>query len=319
MKDSLYAIDRGNYPLSSYIARCAQLAMCLEVSASPKPGNIDRHNDYDDTRYEHFLASATGIYPVIEEASSETKGIGKFIRNAVIESARWQRGGNTHFGAFILLIPLAMAAGELIQEDEPFSIQQLVECAYRIAKNTDTSDSVNFYSCFEAAAVKVNPADEFDLQNKEAIDELNEKDMSLYKLMDIARGYDLIANEWVTGFKKCANCAEIIIGAMNGNLCLSKVKADINDVTVYAFLKTLAENEDSFINTKYDNETAAYVSEQARIIVKEIYKKNQDFNTILPLIKKLDEELLEKKINPGSTADIVIAGLFISLLAGVRF
>jgi triphosphoribosyl-dephospho-CoA synthase len=37
------------------------------------------------------------------------------------------------------------------------------------------------------------------------------------------------------------------------------------------------------------------------------------------MIKKLDSELLEKKINPGSTADIVIAGLFISLLAGVRF
>ncbi len=318
MKDSLYAIDRGNYPLSSYIARCAQLAMCLEVSASPKPGNIDRHNDYEDTRYEHFLASATGIYPVIEEASSKTEGVGKFIRNAVTESVRWQRGGNTHFGAFILLMPLAMAAGEILQEDEPFTIQQLIECAYRIAKNTDTSDSVNFYSCFEAAGVKVNPADEFDLQNKEAIGELNEKDMSLYKLMDIARGYDLIANEWVTGFKRCGACAEIIIDGMNGNLN-PKVKADINDVAVYAFMKTLAENEDTFISTKYDNETAAYVSGQAKLIIEEIYKTNEDFNTILPLIKKLDEELLERKINPGSTADIVIAGLFISLLAGVRF
>lgn len=318
MKDSLYAIDRGNYSLSSYIARCAQLAMCLEVSASPKPGNIDRHNDYEDTRYEHFLASATGIYPVIEEASSKTEGVGKFIRNAVTESVRWQRGGNTHFGAFILLMPLAMAAGEILQEDEPFTIQQLVECAYRITKNTDTSDSVDFYSCFEAAGVKVNPASEFDLQNKEAIDELNEKDMSLYKLMDIARGYDLIANEWVTGFKRCDACAEIIIDGMNGNLN-PKVKADINDVAIYAFLKTLAENEDTFISTKYDNETAAYVSGQATLIIEEIYKTNEDFNTILPLIKKLDEELLEKKINPGSTADIVIAGLFISLLAGVRF
>jgi triphosphoribosyl-dephospho-CoA synthase len=61
------------------------------------------------------------------------------------------------------------------------------------------------------------------------------------------------------------------------------------------------------------------VSGQARIIINEIYKNNEEFNTLLPLIKKLDEELLEKKINPGSTADIVIAGLFISLLAGVRF
>ena len=50
-----------------------------------------------------------------------------------------------------------------------------------------------------------------------------------------------------------------------------------------------------------------------------MYKIGEDFNSILPLIGKLDEELLQKKINPGSTADITIAGLFISLLAGVRF
>jgi triphosphoribosyl-dephospho-CoA synthase len=37
------------------------------------------------------------------------------------------------------------------------------------------------------------------------------------------------------------------------------------------------------------------------------------------LIERLDQELLRKKINPGSTADIAIAGLFIALLAGVRF
>ncbi|MFQ6121147.1 MAG: triphosphoribosyl-dephospho-CoA synthase, partial [Methanosarcinales archaeon] len=30
----------------SYIARCAQLAMILEVSATPKPGNVDRDHDY---------------------------------------------------------------------------------------------------------------------------------------------------------------------------------------------------------------------------------------------------------------------------------
>jgi triphosphoribosyl-dephospho-CoA synthase len=36
-------------------------------------------------------------------------------------------------------------------------------------------------------------------------------------------------------------------------------------------------------------------------------------------VEKFDELLLEKGLNPGSTADIVIAGLFISLLGGLRF
>ena len=318
MIDSLYTTDRGDYPLPGHIARCAQLAMTLEVSASPKPGNIDRYSDYDDTRYEHFLASAIAIHPVIEEAVSCENGVGRLIRNAVNESVRWQKGGNTHFGAFLLLIPFAMAAGELFEEDETFTIQQLTECAYRVVKNTTTTDSVDFYSCFEAAGVKVNTVDEFDLQNINAIEDLNKKDMSLYKLMDIARGYDIIANEWVTGFRRCARCAEIIIDCMNG-LGSPKLKADINDVTIYAFLKILSENEDTFISTKYDTDTALYVSDRAKGILEEMYNIGEDFNSILPLIREMDLELLQKKINPGSTADITITGLFISLLAGVRF
>ena len=99
-----------------------------------------------------------------------------------------------------------------------------------------------------------------------AVDELHENDMSLYKLMDIARGYDIIANEWVTGFKRCARCAELIIDGMNG-LESPKLEADINNVTVYAFLKMLSENEDTFISTKYDTDTALYVSEKAKVIL----------------------------------------------------
>jgi triphosphoribosyl-dephospho-CoA synthase len=103
---------------ASHIARCAQLAMLLEVSASPKPGNIDRDHDYEDTRYEHFLASAVGVHPVMEEAARSNAGLGHLIRDAVCQSVSWQSGGNTHFGAFILLIPLAMAAGNLLSENQ---------------------------------------------------------------------------------------------------------------------------------------------------------------------------------------------------------
>ncbi len=318
MIDSLYTIDKGNYSLPAHVARCAQLAMCLEVSASPKPGNIDRHDDYVDTRYEHFLASAASIYPVIEESVSNEKGVGRLIKSAVMESARWQKGGNTHFGAFILLIPLAMAAGEVLQEDGTFTIQQLTECAHRMVRNTDTTDSVDLYSCFGSAGVKVNAVDEFDLRNSDAVDELVKKDMTLYRLMDSARGYDIIANEWVSGFRRCGLCAELIIDGMNG-MYSPKVLPDINDVIVFAFLNILSGNEDTFISTKHDTETAAHVSEKAKNIIEEMYKSDNDLISILSLIEELDDELLEKKINPGSTADIVIAGLFISLLTGVRF
>jgi len=36
-------------------------------------------------------------------------------------------------------------------------------------------------------------------------------------------------------------------------------------------------------------------------------------------IRTFDEELLREGVNPGSTADIIIAGIFISLYEGMRF
>jgi triphosphoribosyl-dephospho-CoA synthase len=42
-------------------------------------------------------------------------------------------------------------------------------------------------------------------------------------------------------------------------------------------------------------------------------------DNILPEICNFDEDLLARNINPGSTADIIIGGLFIALLGGMRF
>jgi len=87
--------------------------MILEVSATPKPGNIDRDHNYTDTRFEAFPASAVGVYPILEKAAISDSGVGELIHKSVTESSKWQSGGNTHFGAFILLIPLVMAGEDV--------------------------------------------------------------------------------------------------------------------------------------------------------------------------------------------------------------
>ena len=72
----------------------AQLAMMLEVCASPKPGNVDRCHDYPDTRLEHFLASTLMVRPVLERAEQRAAGIGTLIREAV--QATSCHGGGKH-------------------------------------------------------------------------------------------------------------------------------------------------------------------------------------------------------------------------------
>ena len=325
---------------ASYIARCIQLAMVMEVSAYPKPGNVDRNHDYEDTRFEHFLASAVSIHPVMENAAKSKTGVGSFIHNAVRESAKWQNGGNTHFGAFILLVPLAMAAGDIVQKKHEFTIEELVSCAHEIVKGTNTQDAIEFYKSFETAKVRVNPVDEFDLQDLGSLRALDENGTTLYDLMEISRDYDLIANEWVNGFKRCANCGEMLIthlrdfvesGQFGQSDQLSQSgqssqssqsvisKLDVNDAVVYAFMKILSENRDTFIQTKFDESTADSVSRRARDILLKFEQHEMDFDSVRLAVEEFDDELLQKGINPGSTADIVIAGLFIAFFGGVRF
>ncbi|MDI9394015.1 MAG: triphosphoribosyl-dephospho-CoA synthase [Euryarchaeota archaeon] len=323
----------------SLIARCAQLAMLLEVSASPKPGNVDREHNYPDTCFEHFLASSVAVYPVLELAAKNRERIGALLRSAVYESSAWQQGGNTHFGAFLLLIPLSMAAGELSREQsssgkEGFRLEigeyeELASRAHSFVRSTDCEDAVDFYRAFGHAGVRVNSVDEFDLKDPGSTADLRKQNITLYTLMDIARDYDLIANEWVSGFRLCLECAKSILGfmharnygaeALTGSICSG---TGINEAVVYTFLKLLSMHRDTFIQTKFDAETADYVSSRAGKILSDWEtsgKTANDFVFILPEIQEFDSELLEKRINPGSTADIIIAGLFIALLGGLRF
>lgn len=288
------------YSDPSHIARCAQLAMILEVSATPKPGNIDRDHNYTDTRFEHYLASAVGVYPIMEKAARSESGVGALIREAVAESGKWQKGGNTHFGAFLLLIPLVMAAGRCAK------ITSLQWHARRVLRETTVEDAVEFYKAFSEAKVKVKPVEELDLGDTASIDKIKAQGLTLFNLMEISSSYDIIAEEWTNGFERSFECAASIRNKLK--------KHGINDAVVLTFMELLSSNKDTFIQTKFDRKKAEEVSMQA----KEILQKG-DIEGIRNDIRSFDEILLKDGINPGSTADIIIAGLFVSLFEGMRF
>lgn len=284
----------------SHIARCAQLAMILEVSATPKPGNIDRDHNYTDTRFEHFLASAVGVYPILEKAAGSNSGVGSLIHEAVVESSKWQKGGNTHFGAFILLIPLVMAAG--VCENKTCLKTQV----QTVVRETTVEDAIELYRAFSRARVKVKPVDDLDLGDTASLDKIQEQGLTLFNLMEISSSYDMIADEWTSGFRKTFECAESIQNKIK--------KHGINDAVVLTFMELLSRNKDTFIQTKFDSKKAEEVSLRA----KEILQKG-DMDGIRDEIRSFDEELLRKGINPGGSADIIIAGLFVSLFGGMRF
>ncbi|MCW3141702.1 MAG: triphosphoribosyl-dephospho-CoA synthase [Methanophagales archaeon] len=282
-----------------YVARSAQLALLLEVSAYPKPGNVSRTHDFKDTRYEHFLASSVAVYPVLREAAVRSEGVGELVGKGVEESIKWQSGGNTHFGALLLLIPLAMAAGAC----ESFDMGEIKRKAKEVMLNTNVDDAVEVYRAFPKAKVKVRTdVPELDVMDENSLKEIKEKKLSLYEILTISASYDLISRELVRGFEKTFGYASLLMDFAT--------KRSINDAIAHAYLRFLSEEEDTFVKMKFGTEKSKYVLERAKEIVNSGYVRKE--------IEEFNEVLIREGINPGSTADIIAAALFVDILGGLR-
>ncbi|WOF16311.1 triphosphoribosyl-dephospho-CoA synthase [Methanoplanus sp. FWC-SCC4] len=261
-------------------AENAQLAMMLEVCAEVKPGNVDRHHDYEDTSLQHFLASTIFVRPVFKRAENSSDNIGRLIYDAV-SVTNTHSGGNTHFGAFILLIPLIAGGG--------------IKGAKEIVKNTTVDDAVMFYRAFGLTKVRMKDSDlEMDVNDPSATDSLIENNTTLYDVMEYSSTVDMVAAEWINGFSLTRKTADFLKNSDNGQ------KAIID-----AFMNLLASETDTFVVKKLGSKTAEKLKNKA--------KEALDGNISL---EELDRICLLKGINPGSLADITIAGIFVALMEG---
>mgnify|MGYP001767547203 CR=1 FL=1 len=254
----------------------AQMAMMLEVCAYPKPGNVDRCHDYPDTVLEHFLASTILARPAFEEAECGTGRIGEIIGHAV-KDTNCHAGGNTHFGAFILLIPLVYGNG--------------IPGAMEAIAKTDTSDAVAFYKAFALTAVRMNETDELDVNDPNALAVIRERDMTLLDIMQHSAVNDMVAREWVTGFPLSRRGADLLKAAGPGRKAI-----------VEAFLTLLATEPDTFIIKKH----GAEVAKETMLAAREVLDGKRT-------VEDLDQEMIQRGINPGSLADITIAAIYLAL------
>ena len=257
----------------------AQLAMMLEVCAYPKPGNVDRCHDYPETRLEHFLASVIFARPALEEAESGVGRIGEIIKHAVRDT-NCHEGGNTHFGAFILLIPLLYGKG--------------IEGALSAVEKTDVSDAVAFYKAFAMTSVKMNATDDLDVHDPHTLTIIRDREMTLLDVMRHSAANDMVAREWITGFPLSRRGADLLKQYGPGRQAIVKT-----------FLTLLASETDTFIVKKHGLAVAHEVMLNARDVIEGKHS-----------FEEFDADCIAHDINPGSIADILIASLFIALEEG---
>lgn len=271
-------------------AQRGQLALLLEVCGTPKPGNVDRHHDYPDLRFEHFLAGAIGAYNGLVTAANGG-ALGSAFEDAICGMSQ-QTGGNTQFGALLLITPMVRTAAD--GDIAPDAITDVVE-------RTTVEDAANFYRAFEHVDVAVaDPPDAYEdldvRRGSGAIEAIETRGLTLYDVMELSAPVDGVAREWTTGFDR----------SFDAGARLLEGDGPVPDRTARVFLELLADEPDTFIEKTHDEATATEATRRARLARDgEIHPSD------------LAAEFIEREINPGTTADIVAGGLFIALDRGL--
>ena len=265
-------------------SECAQLAMMLEVCAWKKPGNVDRCHDYTETWLEHFLATMIFSRLALEDAERAQRSIGEIFYDAVAASS-YHSGGNTHFGAFLLLIPLIYGKS--------------IAGADAAVKNTTTADAILFYQAFSKTAVRVREGDDtYDIHDPTVYDRLRADGQTMYSLMEYSKEFDMVAREWTNSFTLSQWTASQLWNA-------HERKYTGRDSISRVFLQLMAKEPDTFIAKKWGIEEAEAVQQKAHAVLAGSIS-----------LDAFDAECIAKGINPGSLADIMIAGLYLALVDG---
>jgi triphosphoribosyl-dephospho-CoA synthase len=267
----------------------AQLALLLEVAGTPKPGNVDRDREYESLRFEHFLAGAVGAGDGLR-AAERGEPLGAAFERSV-DGMSNQEGGNTQFGCLLHLVPLvsAASAGELT----PDGVRD--RCAA-----TTVADACAFYRAFEHVDVAVDDLpDDSPLpdvrRGAAATADVRARDLTLWDVMTASAASDANADEWTTGFPRTFAAAEGVL-ADDG---------PATDRVARAFLRLLREEPDTLVAVQHGADVAETVRERAAAVGED-----------LDAAADLADDLVADGINPGTTADITAAALFVALERG---
>jgi triphosphoribosyl-dephospho-CoA synthase len=305
------------------IAAALELALLLEVSAYPKPGNVHRTRDFENTRFEHFLASAAALVPQFRlaalrgskiAAGSIHSGefmIGERIKRAVESCSEWQRGGNTSLGTILLLIPISYAAG-MVPSRKALKPQEIRKNLRIVARGTNKVDAVNAYRAIShASPAGMGKVPELDINDKDSLTRIRKQNISLFDIFRISSGYDTISSEWIRGFPVTF---EIGLPFLVRELYAT---GDINTAVVDTYLTILSQVPDTLVARKLGIGRAREVSLMARRVLKvggiKTSRGRKEAGRMDKSLQRIDH-----RCNPGTTADLTASTLSILLLSGYR-
>jgi triphosphoribosyl-dephospho-CoA synthase len=258
-----------------------------------KPGNVTWGKDFWDTRFVDFMTSAVAIGPALRDAPYQP--VGKTILRAVRDTRRFV-STNTNLGMILLLSPLAKAAGT----GHPDGLRPAL---HEVLHSLTVEDARQAFEAIRIAAPGgLGSGGRYDVRHETV-------DVTLLEAMRDARHRDAVAREYVTDF---AITFEIGYTTMYE---LWAEHHDMSDIIVQTALVILSQVPDTLIERKEGRETAEEVSRQAR----EVLQRGGALSVAgREALRRFDASIRddEHRLNPGTTADLIAATLFVFLTQG---
>jgi triphosphoribosyl-dephospho-CoA synthase len=271
------------------ISIAATMAIISEVTA-PKPGNVHRGADFEDVTYVDFLYSAVVIGPIV--ARTAELGVGETVLEAV-RATRAAVGTNTNLGTLLLIAPLAKVRGNTLHRNAIGQVLQEL-----------TFDDTR--KVFEA--IRVSSAGGLGKTNQADVADEPPPGLALVDAMLMAADRDLVARQY------CNDFADVF--RLAGWIEEGAARGWSNDTAVvHAYMRQLATEADSLIVRKCGDRIGEQARAMACCVVEAGQPESDEYERGLA---DLDFWLRADghRRNPGTTADLIAAALFVLLREG---
>jgi triphosphoribosyl-dephospho-CoA synthase len=263
----------------------ATLACLLEAMAS-KPGNVHRGADFEDLTFADLALSAVAIGPAFDKA--ESYGVGMLAVSAITETRQVVKT-NSNLGMVLLMAPLAVVS----------SWDDLARGVRDVLQRLTADDAAAVY----LAIRKANPG---GMGKVEQADVHDAPPPSLLDAMRLAADRDLVARQYANGFHEVLNK---VVPSLEAGIAR---RWALNDVIIRTYLELMRDEPDSLIARKCGKAVAEQAAMHAGQVLRAGEPGDENYNEALA---DLDFWLRADghRRNPGTTADLVAAGLFAAL------
>jgi triphosphoribosyl-dephospho-CoA synthase len=255
-----------------------------------KPGNVSVYNAGHDMEVDDFLLSAEVS---AEPITNPEYSLGEKIYYSV-KATRDAVGCNTNLGILLLCAPVIQAAQQLQEK------QSLRDTLPQVLENTSVKDADWVFKAITLA----NPG---GLGVPESQNVNERPDVTLFQAMEIAQNKDRIAKQYVTNYKDIFN-----FSILRYNDGLNRF-GNQEWAAVFVFTGLLSKFPDSHIERKYGNEHSGWVLKKI-IAVDDALLNTQNPEQLIPMLHEVDREFKAKGINPGTTADLTVATVFVVMM-----